>query len=164
MKNKLLMLGSLIYLWILGAAIGGIITCGIFVAPIIFNAYNFLPDLGITQYDSGILMAQVFLKFNSFLNLSAMMILIYELLAFNLSNKTSFFSLIIGAINVALIFLFTFYYTPNIIKAQTLGASATATPEFANLHLQSEWIFKALVIFLSIGFAYRIILFFGNKK
>lgn len=153
------MFGHFLYLWVVGATIGAIIACGIFVAPVIFKAYSFLPDLGITQYDSGILMTQVFLKLNNFLNFAGIVILIYELLAFNFSNKTNFIPLVINAINIVLIFLFTFYYTPNIIKAQAQGASATATPEFASLHAQSEWVFKVLLVLLSVSFAYRIFLY-----
>lgn len=148
------------YLWLIGINIGAIVTCGIFVAPIVFNAYSFLPDLGITQYDSGILMTQIFLKLNTLLNVSAILILVYELLAFNLSKKTSFFPLTINIINVLLIFLFSFYFTPKIIEAQTQGAAATATPEFATLHLQSEYVFKFLFIMLTLSFFTRFILLF----
>lgn len=147
-----------IYLWILGISIGAIITCGMFVAPIVFNAYSFLPDLGITQYDSGILMTQVFLKLNTLLNITAIIILVYELLAFNISKKTSFFPLGISTFNVILIFLFSFYFTPKIVEAQKQGAAATATPEFATTHLQSEYTFKILLITLTLGFFIRVFL------
>ncbi|WP_233709961.1 MULTISPECIES: DUF4149 domain-containing protein [unclassified Helicobacter] len=146
------------YLWILGISMGSIIACGMFVAPVIFNAYSFLPDLGITQYDSGILMTQVFLKLNTLLNFTAIIILVYELLAFNLSKRTSFFPLGINIINVILIFLFSFYFTPKIIEAQKQGAAATATPEFATIHIQSEYTFKILLVMLTIGFFARVFL------
>ncbi|ANV98662.1 hypothetical protein BBW65_07560 [Helicobacter enhydrae] len=152
MKNSFYWFGSVVYLWVVGVAIGAIVACGIFVAPVIFKAHSFLPSLDVTQYDLGILMAQVFLRLNVFLNFAGIVIVVYEILA--LFAKAHLLSLIINAVNAVLIFLFTLYYTPKIIQAQ--GASATATPEFASLHTQSEWVFKILLISLSIGFVYRV--------
>lgn len=148
---------SALYLWLVGLCIGAMVACGAFVAPIIFNAYTYLPDVSITQYDSGILMTQVFLKLNWLLNFSAIMIIIYELLDFKASFRPSFFLLGLNILNVILIFIFTLYYTPHILSAQNMGAAYTATPEFENLHSQSEFLFKILLVTLSISFLWRII-------
>ncbi|PAF49249.1 hypothetical protein BKH41_03995 [Helicobacter sp. 12S02232-10] len=148
-----------LYLWLIGLGIGAIIVSGVIVAPIIFNAYSFLPDLGITQYDSGILMTQIFIKLNDkLLNYTAIIIIIYELLVFKSSFKSSIFLLGLNALSVALIFIFTLYYTPNILEAQNMGAAYTATPEFENMHTQSEYLFKILLVTLSISFLSRIVL------
>lgn len=147
-----------LYLWLIGLGIGAMIVSGVIVAPIIFNAYSFLPDLGITQYDSGILMTQIFIKLNVLLNFTAIIIIIYELLVFKSSFKSSIFLLGLNALSVALIFIFTLYYTPNILEAQNMGAAYTATPEFENMHTQSEYLFKILLVTLSISFLSRIVL------
>lgn len=150
--------GNALYLWLVGLCIGAMVSSGVFAAPIIFKAYSFLPDLGITQYDSGILMAQIFNRLNILLNFSAIIIIIYELLSFKISSKPSVVLLGINALSVLLIFIFTLYYTPAILEAQGMGAAYTATPEFESVHIQSELVFKVLLLTLSISFFWRVIL------
>ncbi|PAF48516.1 hypothetical protein BKH46_01010 [Helicobacter sp. 12S02634-8] len=147
-----------IYLWLIGLGIGALVISGAIVAPVIFSAYSFLPDLSITQYESGILMTQIFIKLNVLLNSLAIVIIIYELLAFKSSFKPSVFLLVVNALSVVLIFVFTLYYTPHILEAQNMGAAYTATPEFESMHTQSEFLFKLLLATLSISFLYRITL------
>lgn len=150
-----------LYLLCLGTIIGGIIACGALSAPVIFNASQYLAALEITdmtRYASGILMTEIFARFNYLLNAMAIFILVYELLAFNISSKKSLFLLGIGIFSVVLIFLFTMYYTPAIIAAQVDGAAATATDEFGSLHTQSEMIFQILLISLSASFLWRVYL------
>ncbi|MDL0081067.1 DUF4149 domain-containing protein [Helicobacter zhangjianzhongii] len=153
-----------LYLLALGITIGGIIACGALSAPVIFNASEYLAAIeiadpsGITRYASGILMTEIFARFNYLLNAMAIFILVYELLVFNISSKKSLFLLGIGIFSVVLIFLFTMYYTPAIIAAQADGAAATATEEFYSLHTQSEMIFQILLISLSASFLWRVYL------
>lgn len=153
-----------LYLLCLGIIIGGIIACGALTAPVIFNASLHLAALemvdpsGITSYASGILMAEIFVRFNYLLNAMAIFILVYELLVFNISSKKSLFLLGIGALNVVLIFVFTMYYTPAILAAQADGAAATATDEFESIHTQSEMIFQILLVSLSASFIWRVFL------
>lgn len=147
-----------LYLLALGITIGGIIACGALSAPVIFNASSYLAALEITdmtRYASGILMTEIFVRFNYLLNAMAIFILVYELLVFNISSKKSLFLLGIGIFSVVLIFLFTMYYTPAIIAAQADGAAATATEEFESIHTQSEMIFQILLISLSASFLWR---------
>lgn len=160
--SSLIGLINAIYLWLIGVCIGSMIIAGAIVAPVIFNAYSQLPDLGITQYDSGILMTQVFVKLNYLLNFSAIIIIIYELSAFKSSLKPSIILLGINILSILLIFLFTLYYTPAIVDAQKMGAAYTATPEFDSIHNQSEILFKILLVTLSVSFVWRIILL-SNK-
>lgn len=161
-KNSFLL--NLIYLWILGACIGAILACGTFVAPVIFKAYTLLPDLGITQYDSGILMTQVFLKLGTFLNYTAIFIIIYRIFSLDYSTKSGIFALVLDISSVSLIFLFTLYYASQILKAQQIGAAATGTPEFASLHSQSETTFKILFLLLSLSFIYHFFRFCQAQK
>ncbi|PAF53170.1 hypothetical protein BKH42_07430 [Helicobacter sp. 13S00482-2] len=156
--TSIIQLINAIYLWLIGACIGGMIISGVVVAPIIFSAYSYLPSLGITQYDSGILMTQIFIKLNYLLNFSAIIIIVYELSMFKSSLKPSIILLGINILSVLLIFIFTLYYTPAILEAQNMGAAYTATPEFENTHIQSEMLFKVLLVTLSISFVWRIVL------
>ncbi|OBV29100.1 hypothetical protein BKN38_08565 [Helicobacter sp. CLO-3] len=150
-----------VYLWALGVTIGGILACGMLSAPVIFNASKYLAVLEITEmtsYASGLLMTEIFVRFNYVLNAMAIFILIYELLAFNISSKKSLFLLGVGILSVVLIFLFTMYYTPAIVAAQSDGAAATASEEFESIHTQSEMVFKLLLVSLSASFIWRVYL------
>ncbi|MBR2494487.1 DUF4149 domain-containing protein [Helicobacter sp.] len=157
-----------IYLLALGIIIGGIIACGALIAPVIFNASQYLAAIeianpsGITRYASGILMTEIFVRFNYLLNAMAIFILMYELLVFNISSKKSLFLLGVGMFSVVLIFLCTMYYTPVIIAAQADGAAMTATEEFESIHTQSEMIFQILLISLSTSFLWRVYLLCFN--
>lgn len=150
--------GNALYLWLIGLCIGAMVCSGMFAIPVIFKAYAFLPDLGITQYDSGILTAQIFNKLNILLNFTAIIIIIYELLAFKFSSKSSIILLGINTLSVLLIFIFTLYYTPTILEAQEMGAAYTATPEFEGVHVQSRIVFQVLLFTLSVSFLWRVIL------
>ena len=155
---------SIVYLLILGINIGSIIACGAFSAPVIFHTDTLLPELGMTKFDMGIVMTKIFLKLNTLLNVTAIIIIIYELSSFNFKRKKDFFALVIGAINIILIFIFTLGYTRSIIEAQSQGAAATATPEFYSIHHQSEIVFQFLFISLSIGFIWNAIQLYKNQN
>lgn len=150
-----------LYLLALGIAIGGIIACGAITAPVIFNASQYLASLEITdmtRYASGLLMSEIFVRLNYLLNALAIFILVYELLAFNISSKKSLFLLGIGVFSVIFIFLFTMYYTPAILAAQADGAAATATEEFESIHTQSEMVAQILLLSLGASFLWRVYL------
>lgn len=158
------MLGSAmgsIYLWVVGLTLGAIFACGALSAPVIFNASSYLSQAGITdlymtRYASGVLMTQIFVKFNSVLKAVAIFILVYELLFFNTSSKKSIFLLAIGLLSVVLIFAFSMYYTDQIIAMQQEGAASTGTEEFESIHTQSEMVFLILFGTLSVSFLWRV--------
>ncbi|MDU7693457.1 MAG: DUF4149 domain-containing protein [Helicobacter sp.] len=151
-----------IYLFIIGLCIGGIITAGVFVAPVLFGAYNFLPDLGMGTFESGILMTQIFLKLNILLNISIVAIIIYEIYVLR-SFKLNFIPIILSICSIILILSFSFYYTPKIIEFKNLGAGITGSPEFAKIHIQSEIIFKIILALFVISFLWRAIQFSYKK-
>lgn len=151
---KLFPLTHALYLWILGIAIGTIIALGVLVAPVIFKAALYLPELPLTKFQSGILMTQIFVKSTYILNFTAVAILVYEFASFKLGYTRPLFWLF-GGISLMAILLFTLYYTPYIIEAQNLGAEATQSPAFASMHAQSEWVFKILLFSLSALFITR---------
>ena len=145
-----------VYLWAIGLTLGALLACGVLSAPVIFKAYQYLPSLGVTSFDSGILMTEIFKRLNHILNGMAILTLVYELLAFGVGSKKSLFLLSIGILNAVLIFLFTMYYTPEIISAQQQGAAFTGTEDFENIHTQSEVVFKILFCTLSASFVWHI--------
>lgn len=144
-----------LYLLCIGVALGAIVAAGAFSAPAIFRASAIVPDLNITVFQSGILMTSIFMKLNTLLNALAIFILIYEILSLRVSGAR--IAPILGAINIFLIFLFTLYYTPYILHAQSLGESGIANATFDAMHTQSVVVFKALMGSLCLLFIVRIL-------
>lgn len=167
-KEIILKITGAMYLVILGICIGGIVLSAI-SASSIFNADIILRNSGlsdsiITKYDSGIIMSNIFVKFGYILNVSAIIILVYESLSFRI-QKSGFFLWLLNILNVILIFLFTFYYTSKIIDMQEEGAATVGGIEFDSIHRQSELVFKILLVTLIISFISRVlILCIQNKK
>lgn len=158
---------SAFYLLIVGICIGGIVLSAL-SASTIFNADGVLRDSGlsdlvITKYDSGIIMTNIFVKFNYILNISAVVILVYESLSFRLQNNGAFIWLL-NVFNAILIFLFTFYYTTAIMDMQAQGAGIVGGIEFENIHSQSELVFKILLLTLSASFILRVVILSGVQK
>ena len=132
-----------LYLLFIGVALGAIVAAGAFSAPAIFRASAIVPNLDITVFQSGILMTSIFMKLNALLNALAIFILVYEILSLRVSGAR--IAPILGAISIILIFLFTLYYTPYILHAQSLGESGIANEAFDAMHTQSVVVFKALM-------------------
>lgn len=134
-----------IYIVFIGIALGVEIAAGAFVAPVIFHPERYLGTGVLTHFQSGILMTQVFLKTNMLMSIVALYSIAYELLAWMKKHKDSV-SLVLSFSALILTSLFVFYYTTFIVDAQILGAQATATPEFAKMHQESEWVIKILMM------------------
>lgn len=134
-----------VYLLLLGILGGSLIILGAIVAPIVFKASSILPELNLTPFESGKLMAQIFVRFNYVLGAIGFVVLLYEIISF-IYYKRSLVYLILGVAIGALCLLFVFYYTPYILNAQKAGEAALQSAEFARSHAQSEWLFKELFV------------------
>jgi len=135
-----------VYLVMLGVAIGVEIAAGAFIAPVIFFPQKYLGDGVLTHFQSGILMTQVFLKMNLVIGFVALYSIIYEVQVWMMFKNYDFLSFILSIVVVLTTGLFIFYYTPFIVHAQQLGAVETTTELFAKMHKQSEWVMKALMV------------------
>jgi len=135
-----------IYLVMLGIAIGVEIAAGAFIAPVIFFPQKYLGEGVLSQFRSGILMTQVFLKMNLVIGFAALYSIIYEVQVFMMRKNYDFLSFFLSLVIVVGTGLFLFYYTPFIVHAQQLGAMETTTEAFASMHKQSEWVMKALMV------------------
>lgn len=154
-----------VYLWLLGIGVGCIVACGMFAAPVVFKASSFIPDFSIA--DSGLIMGNIFLKCNAFFNVLAVVIIIYEVISLAVSKRFAHSNqrrlwFVLGGISVIMIFLFTLYYTPFIMDAQSTGN--LGTPEFDSMHKQSEYAFKILLVSLSALMIWRGILGSNNPS
>jgi hypothetical protein len=135
-----------IYLAMLGIAMGVEIAAGAFIAPVIFFPQKYLGEGVLSHFQSGILMTQVFLKMNLVIGFAALYSIIYEVEVFMMRKNYDFLSFFLSLIIVVGTGLFLYYYTPFIIHAQQLGAMETTTEAFASMHKQSEWVMKALMV------------------
>lgn len=145
-----------IYVWILGIGVGCIIACAV-AAKIIFTIGGVLNHISIS--DSGLIMGSIFTSINVVLLILSGIIIFYELssFVFRLSSSKSRIALfLLGGISVIMIFLFSLYYTPFIMDAQSKGDIASQA--FNSMHKQSELVFKILLITLSIQALWRGIL------
>ncbi|MBP1680839.1 MAG: putative rane protein [Proteobacteria bacterium] len=135
-----------IYLAMLGIAMGVEIAAGAFIAPVIFFPQKYLGDGVLSHFQSGILMTQVFLKMNLVIGFVALYSIIYEVQVFMMRKNYDFLSFFLSFLIVGSTGLFLFYYTPFILHAQQLGSAETTTEAFDTMHKQSEWIMKALMV------------------
>lgn len=135
-----------IYLAMLGVAIGVEIAAGAFIAPVIFFPQKYLGDGVLTHFQSGILMTQVFLKMNVVIGFVALYSIIYEVQVWMMRKNYDLLSFVLSLVTVIATGLFIFYYTPFIVHAQQLGAVETTTELFAKMHKESEWVMKLLIV------------------
>lgn len=151
-----------LYTLLIAVSLGAALASGAFSTSTLFRANSIVPDLEISVFQSGLLMTNIFTKLNILLNLLAICILIYEILALRLSGVKV--APLLGFISVILIFLFTMYYTPYILEAQKLGAEAIANATFDAMHTQSVLVFKALMVSLLLLFIARLLNFSSGCK
>lgn len=126
---------------------------GIVVAPIIFFPSEIIGDGVLSHFQSGLLMTQIFIKFNYLLLFVSVFSVFYEL--FN--NKLLSFRVILSVLILICACVFVFYYTDKILDFQALGESVIANSDFQKYHKHSEIIFKLMAILQSI-------LFFTKQK
>lgn len=139
---------DIFYITILGTALGLVLTLGAVVAPTIFHSERFLSGEILTHYQEGLLMTGIFLKANYFLNLVAILIILREGYSFKLFQRDK---IIIAAAATAVfaIFMFTLYYTPDILAYQAAGEEMTKSEIFAKIHKGSEIDFMLLAFSLA---------------
>lgn len=142
------------YLMLLGITAGAILVEGVIVAPVVFNASDYLHTMELSRFQSGLLMTEVFVRTNVLLNLTATMVLIYELWYF-LKRNREWVGILSGLTIVTTSYLFTFYFTPMVLEAQKLGEKMAEDASFNTVHKASELDFKILLIALIVLFCVR---------
>ncbi|MGP1484509.1 MAG: DUF4149 domain-containing protein [Campylobacter sp.] len=137
-----------IYFLLLAILIGVEIALGALVAPVVFYPQGIIGDGVLTLFQSGQMMAVIFVKFNYILLFVSIFAFIYEI--FTLRSQVVFgvklSTFMLCGINLILSIAFVFYFTPYILDAQKLGEEATKTAEFMQIHKASEWVMKLMMI------------------
>ncbi len=137
------------YLMLLGITLGVALSAGVFAAPVIFHADDLLGGGVLTHYQEGLIMTQIFIKSNILVNVTCAAILVaegYHFLRFY-RDPTTFYS---AFVVVWTGFMFTLYYTPQILEFQAQGESILENELFQKAHIASEWDFKIFVVALTI--------------
>jgi hypothetical protein len=133
------------YLLLIGICIGAEITVGALTASVIFFPNAYLGDGVLSHFQSGILMTQIFLRFNILLMICTFFMVAYEIYSYFAKNQ-DFISVVLLFIVLAGALTFALYFTPYIVEAQKLGAEATSTKEFKDIHGFSELTIKVVLI------------------
>lgn len=144
----------IVYMTLLGLALGVELAAGAFIAPVIFFPQKYLGEGVLTHYQSGILMTQVFLKTNMLLCIVGLFAFCSEISAWIRKKYHDVFSTICMIGILLLTSIFVFYHTPFIVEAQQQGAHATITEAFNAIHKQSEFVMKSLMV-LQISLLFR---------
>ncbi|MDF1874672.1 DUF4149 domain-containing protein [Sulfurimonas sp. SAG-AH-194-I05] len=145
------------YLIMLAASFGGVIVLGAFVAPVIFHTDRILVDMLIDNYNAGIIMGEIFSRFSYWIYAVAFFVAIYEIVEYKQGHrdKIIFAS---ASITIFTSLMFSAVYAPQILSMQALGAEATQSDTFNNIHIASEIDFKILAVSLIILFVRRLML------
>ncbi|MCR6594064.1 DUF4149 domain-containing protein [Campylobacter insulaenigrae] len=149
-----------VYLFLLASLIGIEISIGVLLAPTIFYPEKFIGEGVLTHFQSGLLMTNIFIKFNYVLLGVSILSILVEIFSFknkHYSFKINFSKFILSLIILALSLLFVFYFSAYVLQAQNLGEEATQTQEFIKIHGASEVVMK-IIMFSQLA------LFFLNFK
>lgn len=144
------------YLFILALLIGIELCLGIFTAPAIFFPERVLKYQTLSHFESGLIMTQVFLKFNKILLIVSLVSFLMELLPLYWKAKGQILKLFLAFIVLFLAASFIFYFTRNIVELQKLGASVLGSKDFNFYHNLSEEFFKILIFFQVVLFFVKI--------
>ena len=153
---------DVIYLILLGASIGGVLTLGIIMTSTVFNSEAYIGPL-LSHYQEGQLMAQGFDKFSYFLGFMAIVIAAYEMYSYKILQRDNTV-MMATFIVLSTIGLFIGVYTPKILAMQAEGEAASESVAFQNLHLGSELDFKILVVALIVLIFRRLYVLLSKGK
>lgn len=132
------------YMLLLGLVIGIEVSVGVLVAPVIFFPAPLIGEGVLSHFQSGLMMTQIFLRFDAILFIITMFGFFYEVVVF--VQKKDILAFVLAALVVLFAAAFIFYYTPAVIEMQKLGEAITQSSDFASIHKQSEICLKALMV------------------
>jgi len=145
------------YLILLAATFGAVMVLGAIAAPVIFHTDKILVDVVLDHYNAGIIMGEIFHRFSYWVYAVAFFVAIYEAAMYKTGQRDA----IAFASAVTVIFsslMFSAVYSPKILAMQSLGAKATQSDTFQNIHIASELDFKILAVALLVLFVRRLML------
>ena len=145
------------YLLLIAASFGGVLVLGALVAPVVFHTDAILQGVMLNHFNEGIIMGEIFHRFSYWIYFLAFYVVVYEGWMYKHGNRDAV-TLISAFVTVFTALLFSAVYSPRILEMQCLGAEATQSDTFANLHTASEIDFKILAVALFVLFIRRLML------
>jgi len=145
------------YLLVIAATLGGVLVLGILVAPVVFHTDKITVGILIDHYNAGIIMAEIFHRFGVWLYVVAVYVALYEARVYKMGQRDAI-AFASASIVLFTSLLFSGVYAPKIIAMQALGAEATQSDTFQNIHIASEIDFKILAVALLVLFVRRLML------
>ncbi|MDD2789452.1 MAG: DUF4149 domain-containing protein [Sulfurimonas sp.] len=145
------------YLIMLAATFGAVLVLGAVVAPVIFHSDKILNGMIMDHYNAGIMMGEIFHRFSYWLYVVVIALFLYEGAVYKSGQRDA----IAFASSVVVAFtslMFSGVYAPQILAMQALGAEATQSDTFENIHIASEIDFKILAVALLVLFVRRLML------
>ena len=145
------------YLILLAASFGAVVVLGAFVAPVVFHTDKILVDMLMDNYNAGIIMGEIFHRFSYWVYIIAIAVILYEGALYKTGQRDAIaFGSAITIVFSSL--MFSAVYAPKILAMQAMGAEATQSDTFENIHIASEVDFKILALSLLILFVRRLML------
>lgn len=145
------------YLLVIAASLGAVLVLGALVAPVVFHTDTMLVGMLLDHYNAGIIMGEIFHRFSYWVYFLAAYVVLYEAMMYKQGQRDNT-ALLSGFITVASALLFSAVYSPKILQMQALGAEATQSDTFQNIHIASEIDFKILAGALLVLFIRRLML------
>ena len=141
----------------LAASFGAVLVLGAVVAPVVFHTDKILVDMLIDNYNAGIIMGEIFHRFSYWTYFVAIFVVLYEAALYKTGKRDAIsFGAAVTVIFSSL--MFSAVYAPKILAMQALGAEATQSDTFHNIHIASEIDFKILALSLLVLFVRRLML------
>lgn len=145
------------YLIVLAATFGAVLVLGAVVAPVVFHTDKILVGMLIDHYNAGIIMGEIFHRFAYWLYFVVLFVVGYEAALYKTGQRDA---IAFGSATVVIFssLMFSVVYVEKILSMQALGAEATQSETFENIHIASEIDFKILAISLIVLFIRRLML------
>ncbi len=145
--KKYFRIATMAYLMLLAATLGAGIYAGAVVAPVIFHSANWLGAKVLSHYQEGQIMSQNFLRLSYLVDLTVIVIFIYEGFKYKMSERDGI-TILASIIAIASGLFFAHYYLPNIITMQYAGSQMTQSAQFVSMHHTSEIDFEIFALSL----------------
>lgn len=139
---------TVLYILLLGTTLGASFALGAFVAPVLFNSQRYIGGELLTHFQEGLLMTEIFKKYCFLLELTVVAVVAWEGVRCLLLKQRALMRLLAAAVISGSGLLFSRYFTPAVIKAQTGGPAATASEAFQAMHQASVTDFSFLLVAL----------------
>jgi len=142
---------TIVYLLILGVALGATIYAGAVVAPVTFHSEQWLASEILSRFQEGLIMTQNFVRLGYFILSTMVAIFIYEGYQYKRFNRDLIKTLsTLGVLMSGA--LFKYFYMNSIIDMQMKGESVVNSKIFENMHKGSEIALILFMIFVVILF------------